>query len=91
MRLKSKRAAAGATVVKEVARFLNDDPAVATRAASSTARGRPLPRRLVIKPVLVELGIKRDIGQPAIQGQVERGAFSTLIGQPVLRLVEKVA
>ena len=88
---KAKRAAAERHVVKEVARFLNNTPAVAR---ASYIDPRVIDRfrdGYVIKPVLVELGMDPDIGQPAIQGQVE-DAVLDLIGCPrKSKLVEKVA
>ena len=88
---KTARKRAEARMVKEVARFLGNTPAVAR---ASYIDPRVIDRfrdGYVIDGVLVEMGMEADIGQPAIQGRVE-DAVLDLIGQPRKSdLVAKVA
>ena len=65
-------------VVKEVARYLGNTPAVAR---ASYIDPRVIDRfrdGFVIEPVLVETGMDPDIGQPAIQGEVEHAVLDLI-------------
>lgn len=90
-RSKSSRKRVETHVVKEVARFLGNTPAVAR---ASYIDPRVIDRfrdGFVIEPVLVEVGMDPDIGQPAIQGKVEDAVLDLIAEPRKSRLVEKVA
>lgn len=90
-RSKTARKRVETHVVKEVARFLGNTPAVAR---ASYIDPRVIDRfrdGYVIEPVLVEVGMDPDIGQPAIQGKVEDAVLDLIEEPRNSRLVEKVA
>ena len=90
-RSKTARKRVETHVVKEVARFLGNTPAVARAAYIDPRVIDRFRDGYVIEPVLVEIGMDPDIGQPAIQGKVEDAVLDLIEEPRRSRLVEKVA
>ena len=90
-RSKAARKRVEAHVVKEVARFLGNTPAVARASYIDPRVIDHFRDGYVIEPVLVEIGMDPDIGQPAIQGKVEDAVLDLIEEPRKSRLVEKVA